>query len=225
MQIIIDHANLDIIKDLYGRYPVNGVTTNPAIICRENADPMAQLKKIRALVPAEDYVFAQVVATTTDKMVEEGEYMAKEVGGNFQIKIPTTPEGYKAMRILAEGGYHVTATSIFNPMQALLAAKMGAEYVAPYVNKISCIGGDGVQVACEIHDMLKNYNLPCKVVGASFKNAGQVEALADYGVAAVTLNPDVMEMLYHHPGTTEAVAGFTNDFDNTFGKGKNMLSF
>ena len=119
----------------------------------------------------------QVLSDLADGMVEEAYKIRKELGDDTFIKIPTTKEGLKAIRILAAAGINVTATAIYTQMQAFLAAKAGAQYVAPYINRIDNLGSDGVRTAKEIHDMFRNYGFKTEVLAASFKNSQQGQEL------------------------------------------------
>ena len=128
------------------------------------------------------------------------------VRGNFYIKIPITREGLRATAICKDKGIGVTMTAIFTQQQALIAAVAGADYVAPYVNRLDNIVSDGVNVVSEIIDIFNSYKLPTKVLAASFKNAEQVHKCASYGCHSVTVSDDVLKMLIAHPMTDAAIA-------------------
>ena len=117
---------------------------------------------------------------------------------------------------------NITATAIYTAMQAFIAAKAGAIYTAPYVNRIDNMGADGVQVAKDIHDMFKMHNLNADVLAASFKNSQQVLNLCKHGIGSVTAAPDVIEGLIKHDATTNAVDVFTKDFYSLVGEGNTM---
>ena len=155
--------------------------------------------------------------------MEEAYKIRKELGDDTYIKIPTTKEGLKAIRILAAAGIHVTATAIYTQMQAFLAAKSGALYVAPYINRIDNLGSDGVRTAKEIHDMFRNYGFKTEVLAASFKNSRQVITLCEYGIGATTISPDVLDLLIKNDSVTAALNVFRSDFERVCGKGKTML--
>ncbi|MBQ2213250.1 MAG: fructose-6-phosphate aldolase, partial [Erysipelotrichaceae bacterium] len=114
-------------------------------------------------------------------MVKDAEAIVREFGANTIVKIPSIPEGFKAIRILKEKGITTCGTVVYTPLQAFLAAKAGASYVAPYVNRIDNMGYDGVKVVQQIQDMLDVNDMDCIVLAASFKNSQQVSGLCQYG--------------------------------------------
>ena len=121
-------------------------------------------------------------------------------------------------------GIGVTMTAIFTPAQALMAAKAGADFVAPYVNRLDNILGDGTEVVAEIVNQLELYQLPCQVLAASFKNAEQVHKCASVGCHTVTVTADVLKTLISHPMTDAAIAGFERDWSGAYGD-KKILDF
>lgn len=222
MLILIDDANLDLIKEIYEKFPCDGVTTNPSILKKQGKNPMEVLKEIRAFLPADAQLHAQVVSQTAEKMVNEAHHMLDVLGKETFIKIPVTSEGFKAMKLLHKENVNITATAIYTPMQAFMAAKAGARYAAPYVNRIDNMGADGVQAAKDIHDMFRIHNMNADVLAASFKNSQQVLNLCKHGIGSVTAAPDVIEGLVKHDATTSAVDVFTKDFYSLVGEGVTM---
>ena len=223
MKFLIDDANIDRIKALYQYYPIDGVTTNPSILAKYGKPPYEALLAIREFIGNKAELHAQVVATTAEAMVEEGRKIERILGNNTYIKIPTVPEGLRAMQILRGEGYHVTATAIYTPMQAYLAAKAGAEYAAPYVNRIDNLGGDGVASAKRMHDIYTRNNMSTQILAAGFKNSQQVQELCEYGISCLTIASDVIENLIKNANVTMAVEDFVADFEGLCGKGKTML--
>ena len=130
MTLLIDDADIERIKAIYNYYPIDGVTTNPSILAKYSKPPYEALLAIREFIGNKAELHAQVVSVTAEDMVLEGRKIERILGNNTYIKIPTVPEGLKAMQILHSEGYHVTATAIYTPLQAYLAAKAGAEYAA-----------------------------------------------------------------------------------------------
>lgn len=224
MLVLIDYADIAEIEKLLGEYPYDGVTTNPSILKNAGQKPMELLKKIKAMLPEDKQLHAQVISETAKDMVKEARHMIKVLGESLYVKIPVTTEGYKAMAALhAEGVQNITATAIYTPMQAFMAAKAGACYTAPYVNRIDNLGANGVQAAKDIHTMFRQHGLRADVLGASFKNAQQVMELCLHGVGAVTVAPDVLRALVKHDSTDNAVKVFNNDYCTLVGPGKTML--
>ncbi len=222
MKLIIDNANIDEIRYMYEFFPMDGVTCNPSILAKEKRNPYDVLKEIREYIE-EGELHVQVVSTEADRMIDEAYRIQKELGAETYIKIPTDKEGLKAIRILAASGFNVTATAIYTQMQAFLAAKAGALYVAPYINRIDNLGSDGVQTAMEIHDMFRKYHFKTEVLAASFKNSRQVISLCRYGIGATTISPDVLELLIKNDSVVAALETFRRDFEELCGEGKTML--
>ena len=140
MEYIIDSANLEAIKNCMEYFPVAGVTTNPTIISREKNELKSLLLAIRQTI-GDKMLHVQVTCDHAEGMLEEAVRLNDLLGPNFYVKIPVTKEGIKAIRLVKGKGIKVTATAIFNQTQALMAAVAGADYVAPYVNKIDSIAG------------------------------------------------------------------------------------
>lgn len=218
MQYIIDTANLDKIRHCFEFYPVEGVTTNPTIISKEKADYKVLLKSIRSTIGTDAQLHVQVTGSTAKEMIKEAIMLRDFVGGNFFAKIPVGDEGLKAtMYLTQKEGIRVTETAIFTQQQALIAAKAGASYVAPYVNRLDNVLGDGVKVVEEIVKIFRNYSLPTKVLAASFKNVEEIHKIALASCDAVTLNPDMFTMLVNHPLTDVAIKNFNRDWESVYG--------
>lgn len=222
MKLCIDHADINLIKHIYEYYPVDGVSTNPSILAKAGRNPYEVLKEIRSLIGDDAELFVQAVSGKAESMVEEARRIVKELGMTTLVKIPCTQEGFKAMMALKKEGIRFIGTAIYTPMQAYLAAKAGAEYVAPYINRIDNMGFDGVKVAKDIHDILQKSEFPCNVLAASFKNSQQVLELAKYGVGAATVAPDVIDGLVKNAAIDAAIKQFTADFEGLVGEGKTM---
>lgn len=222
MKLIIDDAHIELIKEIYEYYPVDGVTTNPTILAKSGRNPYEVLKEIRAFIGAEAQLHVQAVSREAGKMIEEAHRIVAELGENTYVKIPAVHEGFKAMKALHEEGIRLTATAVYTPMQAFLAAKCGADYTAPYINRIDNLGYNGVQVAKNIHDIFRNNRLETEVLAASFKNSQQLLELCEYGIGASTVSPDVIEGLVKNQAITAAVEDFIRDFEGLTGPGRNM---
>ena len=151
MLILIDHANVDSIKKTLEYLPIDGVTTNPTILYREGKEPLEVLHAIKSVLPDGAQLHVQIVSQRADDMVAEARALRGEIGGNLFIKLPVTHEGFAAIPRIVREGMQVTATGIHSSMQGFMAAKAGARYVAPYVNRMDNYGIDGVRVASEIH--------------------------------------------------------------------------
>lgn len=224
MIYILDTADLEEIRHCNEFYPLSGVTTNPSIISKENTEFWKLVKSIQRIIGSDKMIHIQSVQTKSDKIVDEAKLLAKELNGNFYVKIPISEEGLKATMELKRLGIGVTMTAIFTPAQALIAAKAGATFVAPYVNRLDNIVGDGTRVVEQIVKIFKNYNLDCKVLAASFKNAEQVHKCSLYGCHSVTVSAELLKKIIEHPMTDAAVAKFEKDWKSVYGN-KSILDF
>ena len=225
MKLLIDDADIEKIKKIYEFYAIDGVTTNPSILAKSGRKPYEVLGEIRELLGEEAELHVQVVSSNADDMINEGKKIVEKLGKNTYVKIPTVPEGLKAMRILHEEGYKITATAIYTPLQAYLAAKAGANYAAPYVNRIDNLGTNGIEVTRKIHDIFENNGFNTQILAASFKNSLQVLELCEYGVGAATVAPDIIEgFINNTTNVSAAVQDFTDDFEKLCGEGKTMLN-
>lgn len=224
MVFCIDDANVEEIRRIYEYYPVDGVSTNPSILSKYDRNPYELLKEIRSIIGEEGELFVQATGSNAETMVKEAHKIVEECGKTTIIKIPCVPEGFKAMKILHNEGIRFLGTGIYTAMQGFWAAKCGAEYVAPYVNRIDNMGFDGVQVSKDIHDIIENNGFThCGLLAASFKNSQQVLELIEYGVKGVTVSPDVIDALVKNAAIDSAIAQFTKDFQGLVGEGKTML--
>jgi len=220
MMYIIDTANLDQIRKCVEFYPVAGVTTNPTIISRENTDFIKLIKDIREIIGPDLMLHVQVTSEKAEDMVKEALLLKEAVGGNFYVKIPISQQGLKATSILHNMGIKVTETAIFTQQQALIAALAGADFVAPYVNRLDNIVSDGVQVVGEIVEMFRAHNIKTKVLAASFKTVEQIHKIAMSGCDSVTINPELFETLTYHPMTQYAIDDFNADWQSIYGSKK-----
>ena len=218
MIYILDTADLAAIKHCNEFYPLSGVTTNPSIIAKEKTDFWPLLEEIRRIIGPDKMLHVQTTKKKAEDIIEEAKLLKERLGGNFYVKIPIGEEGIKATMRLKALGFKVTMTAIFTPPQALMAAMAGADFVAPYVNRLDNIIGDGCEVVAEIVRQLEHYGSPCKVLAASFKSAEVVHKCASFGCHSVTVTYDVMKMLISHPMTDAAIAGFDKDWKSVYGE-------
>lgn len=220
MLYLLDTANVEEIKRAFDLYPMSGVTTNPTIISKEKRSFLEILKEIRAAIGEDKMLHVQSISTKAEEIVKEAEYLKETIGGNFYIKIPVIPEGIKAIKILKAKGMNITATAIFTADQALMAARAGADFVAPYVNRIDNISGNGVGVVEEIVHLFDIYAIDSKVLAASFKNVQQVHDVSLAGAQSITVGSEIMDGLLSHPLTEWSVDQFTKDWSGVYGEGK-----
>lgn len=184
MEIWLDTINTDLMKQAEQLGILTGVTTNPAILDQSNSDKEIVLDEI--LRAQSGPVTAQVTAQDCEGMIEQAHQFLK-ISKRFIIKIPVTKEGLQAIHLLSRKSIRTMATVIFHPNQALLAAKAGADYVAPYLGRIDESGEDGIEVLYSILMMFENYKFETKLLAASIKTKEQIKLCAELGVHAITL--------------------------------------
>ena len=153
MKLLIDSADVTAIKRIMEYYPIDGVTTNPTILYRSGRRPDDVLPEIRRIIGDLD-LHVQVISQDSESIIEEADAIRNKLGNNTFIKIPITFEGVKAVRILSDRGVRCTGTAIYTLEQAFLSAKAGALWIAPYVNRIETLGGNGVETVCRMKEML-----------------------------------------------------------------------
>lgn len=218
MELILDTANIEDIMDLNTHLCIDGVTTNPSIVSKERKDFDKLIKDIDEVVGGDTPIHAQVISTKFEDMVEEALYISS-LRKKMYVKIPVTKDGLRAIKELKKQGINITATAIFTAHQGFLAAKAGADYVAPYVNRLDNISGDGVSVVTDLINILNIYNMNTKVLAASFKNCQQVIDLMKVGVHSVTVPTDICVAMMTHLLTDWSVDKFIEDWSNSFGEG------
>jgi fructose-6-phosphate aldolase 2 len=217
MKILLDTANIKTIKEILPYFPISGFTTNPSILAKESSDVKETLLSLRELAGDEKSIHTQVTAVDTDGIVEQAKKLKEFLGGNFYAKIPITLDGLRAIPICKAAGINCTVTAIFTPMQALTAGLAGADYVAPYVDRLDNITSHGVHVVSEIVELFRLYNLKTQVLAASFKNVQQVYDVASTGAHASTLNGELCMKLLFHPYTDKSLEDFTSDWKRKYG--------
>lgn len=223
MIYMLDTANIEAIRNTLDLYPIDGVTTNPTIISKEKSDFRDLIISLRELIGNDRMLHVQVTRSDAEGMVKEAVALKELLGGSFYAKIPVCAQGLKAISVLKDMGLNVTATAIFTQQQALIAAKAGADFVAPYVNRLDNISSDGVGVVSDIVQLLKIYQLDTKVLAASFKNSEQVHRISLAGAQAVTIGPELLESLLYHPLTDQSIIDFKNDWETVYGVGSVLL--
>ena len=212
MIYLADTANTEEIKDLFKYYPMEGVTTNPTILAHEGKPLSKIIPEILECI-GDKMIHIQMISENSQDILKEAKLYRNVFGlkNNFYAKIPVTREGYRAIRMVKDSGINVTATAIFTQQQALIAANAGADFVAPYVNRLDNIVSHGIEVVSSIVQGLRLYNLNTRVLAASFKNADQVYRVSLTGCQSVTISYDVLLALMNHPMTNSSVLDFIKD--------------
>lgn len=218
MEFILDTADLEAAKQLDELLTIEGVTTNPSIITKSGKTPEQVIKEFVEYLRPEQKFFVQVVSTDYEQMLEEARYICSLRPKNTYVKIPVTHNGYKAIKQLKSEGLGVLATAIYSADEAFLAAMNGADYLAPYVNRM-CNYGDGIGQVLDLLQMLETQGFEnTKVIAASFKNVEQVHALIAAGIQSVTVPPEVVFTMIDHPGTKIAVDEFSVAWREAYGR-------
>ena len=216
MQILLDTANIETIKRYNDIYNIAGVTTNPTIISREGGEFFQTLLKIREVI-GNKQLHVQVTSYDSDEMVKEAEKITDVLGKDTYIKIPAVENGIRAIKILKEKNFNVTATVIFSLRQAAMAANVGADYVAPYFNRISSASGNAEQVISDIAKLYSLHGLNTKILVASFRNTEQIMQSFLSGADAVTCPPEFYTDMLENPFVDSIVERFSSDWKKTYG--------
>ena len=218
MEFILDTADLEAVKQLDELLTIEGVTTNPSIITKSGKTPEQVIKEFVEYLRPEQKFFVQVVSTDYEQMLEEARYICSLRPKNTYVKIPVTHNGYKAIKQLKSEGLGVLATAIYSADEAFLAAMNGADYLAPYVNRM-CNYGDGIGQVLDLLQMLETQGFEnTKVIAASFKNVEQVHTLIAAGIQSVTVPPEVVFTMIDHPGIKIAVDEFSAAWHEAYGR-------
>lgn len=218
MEILLDSAKITEIKQAIDLFDVVGVTTNPSIIAKEKGKYFDILMKIRDELNGR-CLHVQVLSKEANQIVKEALYIVEKLDyKNLYIKVPVTPEGLKAMRKLKELEINVTATGIITTEQIILASKY-ADYAAPYVNRIENIGGTSNNVISNASRIVKE---DVKILGASYKNIGQITNSIIAGAQSITVPFELLKQMSYHPYTDWSIDKFDDDFRNQF-EGANSI--
>ena len=217
-KILIDSADIKKAREIERYYTIAGITTNPTILSKIEGTLENKLKELKEFTYGKYEVHIQTTESEVEKIVEEAKKLRDYFGESFYIKIPVTKAGLEAMKFCSKENIRVTATAILTSMQALAAAKNGANYVAPYVNRMENVGQDAKEAIFEISNLLIDY--PTEILAASFKNVKQVQDILRCGAEAVTIAPEIIEASIWHPYTDKSVFDFEKDWGNRFGDKK-----
>ena len=210
MKFFIDTANTKEIKEAWDLGVIDGVTTNPSLISKENKKPRELLKEICEIVDGP--VSAEAVSLKAEEMIEEAKELSK-IHKNIVVKIPMTRDGLKATKKLSELKIKINVTLIFSPSQALLSAKAGATYVSPFVGRLDDISHYGMEIVNQILEIYDNYNFDTEIIVASIRNPLHVVEEAKMGAHVATIPFSVIEQLLKHPLTDIGIAKFLKDWE------------
>jgi transaldolase len=209
MKFFIDTANLDEIRKGLEMGLVDGVTTNPSLLAKEKKNPDELTREIVSLVPGP--VSLEVISTQAHSMIEEARRLAA-IGSNVVVKIPMTEEGMKAVKVLSRERIRTNVTLIFQPLQALIAAKAGADYVSPFVGRLDDISEGGMEMVETIIGVYGNYGFETEIIVASIRNPLHVLSAAMMGADVATIPFGVLKQLMSHPLTDIGIEKFLKDY-------------
>jgi transaldolase len=212
MKLFVDTSSVKDIAALASLGIIDGVTTNPSLMAKEGGDPRHILKEICRIVQGP--VSGEVVATDAEGMIREGRELAK-LDEHVVVKVPFTREGVKACKALSSEGTPVNVTLIFSATQALLAAKVGASYVSPFVGRLDDIATDGMHLIEEIVEIFDNYEFGTEVLVASCRHPIHIVTAARLGADICTCPPAVIDQLFKHPLTDIGLEKFLKDWEKS----------
>lgn len=215
MKFFIDTANVSEIKEAVSLGLVDGVTTNPSLVSKENREFRELVREICTLVDGP--VSAEVISLDAEGMIKEARDLSS-IHKNIVIKIPMLPEGLKAVRRLAQEGIRTNVTLVFSPSQALLAAKAGASYVSPFVGRLDDVSYVGMDLIGQIRTIFDNYGFTTEIIVASVRNPLHVVDAAMMGADVATIPYKVLLQLAHHPLTDIGIKKFMEDWQKVSGK-------
>ena len=212
MKIFIDTGNLQEIQKLVPLGIIDGITTNPSLLAKEPGDYKETLKKICRIVQGP--TSAEVVATDADGMIRQGRELAA-IDEHIVVKVPFTRDGVKACKALSSEGKRVNVTLVFSPAQALLAAKVGATYVSPFVGRLDDIASAGMGLIGEIVQIFENYQFTTEILVASTRGPMHIVEAAKMGADICTCPASVIDALFNHPLTDIGLAKFLKDWEKS----------
>ena len=210
MRLFIDTANVEHIREVHGWGVLDGVTTNPTLVCKENRNYRDCIAEITSFVRGP--VSAEAVSLDAEGMVKEARELAA-IAENVNVKIPMCPEGLKAISALASEGIKTNCTLVFSANQALLAASAGATFASPFLGRLDDAGNDGMRVLAEIMEIYENYGVETQVISASLRHPQHVIGSALTGAHIATIPYDVFQAMVRHPLTDRGIERFLADWE------------
>jgi len=209
LKIFLDTANISSIKNFVDMGVLDGITTNPTLIAKENRDFLDLVSEILQIVTGP--VNLEVVSQNTDEMLHEAHNLAS-LSPNVVVKCPMTSAGLVAVKTLSKEGINTNVTLVFSPNQALLAAKAGATYVSPFIGRLDDAGHEGMKVIEDTLQIYRNYEIETQVLVASIRHPVHVVDAAKLGAHVATMPPDVLEKMVKHPLTDIGLKRFLDDW-------------
>ena len=214
MKFFVDTANIDEISELSEMGVVDGVTTNPSLIYKSGRDFKEVIKEIARIVSGP--ISAEVTSLDKNEMIDQGLELSK-IANNIVIKVPLTEHGLIACKNLSKKSIKVNVTLCFSSSQALIAAKMGATYISPFIGRLDDISNEGLNLIEEIITIYHNYpdRLRTEVLVASIRSPLQVAQVAQMGADVATIPPKIIKQMIKHPLTDIGLNSFMEDWKKT----------
>lgn len=209
MKLFVDTADIAEIKRLNDLGILDGVTTNPSLVMKVGKNFKEIVLEICTIVDGP--ISAEVVSTTFDGMIAEGEELAK-IHKNVVVKVPMTPDGVKAIRYFSAHDIKTNCTLVFSANQALLAAKAGATFVSPFIGRLDDIGQTGMDLIEEMKIIFENYGFETQILAASIRHPIHIKEAAMAGADAATCPPAVIDQLFKHALTDSGLQKFLDDW-------------
>ena len=214
MKLFIDTGNLKEIEALVPLGIIDGITTNPSLLAKESGDYREILKKICQLVKGP--TSAEVVETEAQAMIKQGRDLAK-IDDWIVVKVPLTRDGIQACKALSSEGIKVNVTLCFSPAQALLAAKVGATFISPFVGRLDDVSTSGMELIRAIVEIYRHYDFKTEVLVASTRSPMHIVEAARMGADICTCPPAVIDALFNHPLTDIGLKKFLADWEKAYG--------
>jgi fructose-6-phosphate aldolase 1 len=216
IELYLDAADLEQVARFNSCLPLKGVTTNPSIVAASGMGLRQLLSELSDILGKDARFHAQVISDNAGAMVAEAEGIMA-LPYDMVVKVPATEIGLNAIKQMKRQDIPVLATAIYSAQQGFMAALCGADYLAPYVNRIDTLAGDGIGVVADLQNLLNDYQMQSKILAASFKSSHQALAIMKLGVGAITLPVDVARQMLQHPAVSLAVDQFSKDWQKAFG--------
>ena len=218
MEFFLDTADVDEIREIAAWGILDGVTTNPSLIKKSGRVFREVVREIAGICSGP--ISAEVTAMDTEGMLAQARQLKSELPENVIIKIPCTPEGLAATKVLTDEGVDTNVTLIFSASQALMAAKAGATYVSPFIGRIDDTGHDGMNLIAEIMETWSKYDISTKVLAASIRHPTHVLQCMQLGAHTATMPAKIFRQLMKHPLTDRGLEGFMRDWAEVEAAGK-----
>lgn len=213
MKLFIDSGNINDIEKLAALGIIDGVTTNPSLLAKEQGNYRDNLKKICGIVKGP--VSGEVVATDFEGMIRQGREIAA-IDEHMVVKVPLTRDGIRACKAMSGEGIRVNVTLVFTAAQALLAAKAGATFVSPFVGRLDDIATNGMELIRDIVEIFDNYEFTTEVLVASCRNPIHIVDAARLGADICTCPASVLDQLFNHPLTNIGLERFLKDWEKAY---------